>query len=248
MLNFEKWFYTNEKIIEEGIEIDPSTKTLYINKESDSENSIVDFFPSQYFYNTNIKDPRRDGNVVDSLFGCYIVNDNEKIDGSDGNSIKSGNGITGLLYHTFKVGKFKKGETHPKVLLDPNYMVSDKFSKNDNAKQYKFHNTITGILSTPPVSDLIDLSTKPSETEINQAKANAIIKYAKSNILTLSDDFINRFEKFATSHYFNTYGEDISFDALFIPESKSEHVNQFAKLIHNRYGLSAITKIDTIKK
>jgi len=47
MLNFEKWFYTNEKIIEEGIEIDPSTETLYINKESDSENSIVDFFPSQ---------------------------------------------------------------------------------------------------------------------------------------------------------------------------------------------------------
>lgn len=79
MLNFEKWFYTNEKLIEEGIEIDPATKTLYINKEYDSkENSIVDFFPSHYFYNTNIKDPRRDNNVVDSLFGCYIVNDDKK--------------------------------------------------------------------------------------------------------------------------------------------------------------------------
>lgn len=50
MLNFEKWFYTNEKIIEEGIEIDPATKTLYINKEYDSkENSIVDFFPITLF-------------------------------------------------------------------------------------------------------------------------------------------------------------------------------------------------------
>lgn len=127
-------------------------------------------------------------------------------------------------------------------------MASNKFSKNDNAKQYKFYNTTTGTLSTPPVSDLIDLSTKPSKTEINQVKANAIIKYAKSKILTLSDDFINKFENFATSHYFNTYGKDISFNALFIPESKSEHVNQFAKLIHNKYGLSATTEIHTIKK
>lgn len=210
MINFEKWFYTNEKLIEEGIEIDPSTKTLYINKKSDSKNSIVDFFPSQYFYNTNIKDPYRTDNIVDSLFGCYIVNDeNDHIPG-----FSTGNDITSLLYHTFKVGKLTK-HNKEKILLDPSYITSDSLDSS-----YKLHITSKNT----PLSDI------------------------KSDINTLHSDFINKFELFATNYYNSKIHKFKKFDLLYIPESKSKHVNHFANLIKGAYKIPCETSITEITK
>ena len=210
MLNFEKWFYTNEKIIEEGIEIDPSTKTLYINKKSDSINSIVNFHPSNYFFNTNIKDPYRTNNIVDSLFGCYIVNDkNDHIPG-----FNTGNDITSLLYHTFKVGKLTK-HNKEKILLDPSYIASDSLDSS-----YKLHISAKDA----PLSDI------------------------KSDINTLHSDFINKFELFATNYYNNRIHKFKKFDLLYIPESKSKHINHFAKLIKGAYKIPYETSITEITK
>lgn len=98
MLNFEKWFYTNEKLIEEGLRINPSAlfKSRYSSNvpgvSSNTRRVLFDFNfvkdnlendliylttgNREWYFGSNIKNlGRNKDNDIASLYAPYIVRD-----------------------------------------------------------------------------------------------------------------------------------------------------------------------------
>lgn len=232
MINFEKWWYNNEKIIKEGIyyTVNHSLSSIRLNFKNDNDkNTIINLCPAEYFFNTNIVDPYRKiitkdsnnkpittDNIVDSLFGGIVVHDEK----SENNEIGSGNKITSILYHLFKYPYLTDGFIKANNATDKSkikgYQKLEDISQADTGLMYDvkvYHNDGDGNKDNDEKYDIIKTP--------------------------LKFDIINAIEQYAIRGYVNEIlskanFNNITFDRIFYPKSKSEHVDKFAKLCINK--------------
>lgn len=216
MINFEKWWYNNEKLIEEGVRLTGSIAHTNVILDIDNDTPFDVCFTTQN-NSCFIKDLRSTVSndkysIVDSLYAPYIIYDDApaefvkydkntnkyKITGNTTN--KAGVRITSPIYHTFKNDLLIPDSDDIDIQLD------DKFKKtNDYAKKFK------------------------NLTKLNYFDVNTFINTATSKYKNIVDEYLK-----------------CTFNTIQFPDSKSKHVKNISHSIQSKLQLSNPEKLSKL--
>lgn len=251
MLNFEKWFYTNEKLIEEGLSINPHAlfKDNYISNvpgvSSNTRRVLFDFNfvkdnlendliylttgNREWYFGSNIKNlGRNKDNDIASLYAPYIVRDFKPHYVDDPVPFNADG------HHAF--GDNSINDTPRKTMHESDFGIEE-----DDLTH--FYNSILPLLpSTSPATNYYKKG-KPLTTPLYHAlklgyiDTTGVITSAISDIKTLNKytthdnleflkkDDVVKFIKTGCIEYKKIIDrKNIKFDYICYPQSKSDHV------------------------